>query len=190
MVQILGELKKIVAIGLLFLLLYNSLGLTIAVLFFDTHYKTATNTSLEEESRTVKMYLPSLPYSDNWENSDGIQGLVQDNGKFYNATNLNHTNDTLYVTLTSNSMARDHFVELSSMMEQLTNQDTDLPQNGKEKALTLLSGLFKLYIQASDRYFVPGNFAEVGKICAVYNASGSHYLSYLSQLQTPPPERI
>jgi hypothetical protein len=190
LVQILGELKKIVAIGLLFLLLYNSLGLTIAILFFDNQYKTATDATSSEESRTVKMYLPSLPYSNNWENSDGIEGLVQENGKFYNATNLNHTNDTLYVTLTSNSMARDHFVELSSMMEQLTNQDSELPQNSKEKALTLLSGLFKLYIEASGRYFVPGNFQEGGKIRAVYNASGSHYLSYLAKLQTPPPERI
>jgi hypothetical protein len=181
-------LKKIAAIGLLALLLYNTFGLSVAVLFFDNQYKMATPVSEGDDYQTLKIYVPALPYSTNWENSDGMEGLVQANGEYFNPTHVAHKNDTLYVTLKSNQAARDHFFELANMMEVLTHPDSDLPDGTHGKAISLLDNLLKIYVQSSQQLVVP-KFAFINTVVFQnYDATTTAYQSFRAKLKTPPPE--
>ena len=180
-------MKKIAAIGLLVLLLYNTLGLTLAVFFFEKNFKVASSVNQDDDLKTMKLYLPSLPYSDSWENTN-VEGLIQKNNEFYNATHVLHENDTLYVTLKSNQAARDHFFELVGMMEMMTDNGKELPENAKNNALKLFNDLIKIYIPNSYNIefqdFCPGNLiAEVHQ-----PQTSSLYTGYEINLNTPPPE--
>lgn len=138
----------------------------------------------------MKLYLPSLPYSDSWETTDALEGLVQTDGNFYNPTHIVHKNDTLYVTLKSNQVARDQFFELANMMEMMTDNNKDFPQNAQNRALKLLNDLLKNYIPCSQQY----------ELALVHNESiilTNHQLQTLSlysgyeiNLNSPPPEVI
>ncbi len=134
-------MKKIAAIGLLVLLLYNTFGLAFAVLFFENDFKVASPITQNDDWRIVKLYLPSLPYSDSWENTDGIEGLLQKEGHFYNTTHILHRNDTLYVTLKSNLAARQQFFELANMMETITDTGKNVPDSIQNKVLKALEDL-------------------------------------------------
>ncbi|KAA6441210.1 hypothetical protein FEM33_03565 [Dyadobacter flavalbus] len=181
-------MKKIAPIGLLALLLYNTFGLTFAVLFFEKDFKVASLTDGKEDWKVMKMYLPSLPYSDNVEISDNIEGLVRQDGNFYNPTHILHENDTLYVTLKSNQAARDHFFELANAMEMLSNPETDFPNNPYSKAIKLLGNLLKNYVPSTFEFDIP-------KTCFSDQRSEFNnlpvkrvYASIDIRLPTPPPE--
>lgn len=181
-------MKKIAAIGLLVLLLYNSLGLTFAILFFENNYKTASTVSQSSDLKEVKLYLPSLPYSDSWENPDGTEGLLQEDGNFYNATHIVHKNDTLYVTLKSNEAARDQFFQLAGMMEQITGHDKNTPESAQNKALKILDNLLKNYISNSQKFELAG-FNFKNKLVVKHQLQiNSVYSGYEINLNTPPPE--
>ncbi|MEZ4901139.1 MAG: hypothetical protein R2822_04955 [Spirosomataceae bacterium] len=139
-------MKKLTAIGLLILLLYNMFGLTVAVLFFEDDYQTASAISENDDWQTVKMHLPTLPYNTSWENTDGQEGLIRQGNDFYNITEQRHENDTLYVTLKSNQNARDRFFELANMIQEITNQSTDSSESPFSKAIKHLSDLLKIYL--------------------------------------------
>ena len=181
-------MKKIAAIGLLVLLLYNTLGLTFAVLYFEDNFKVASPLSETDDFKIVKLYLPSLPYSDSWENADGTEGLLQQDGNFYNATHILHKNDTLYVTLKSNQVARDQFFELANMMEMVTDRDGKIPESAQNRALKILDNLLKSYLSNSQKLeFVYFNFTEESVI--TYQPQiNSIYSGCEINLNTPPPE--
>ena len=180
-------MKKIAAIGLLVLLLYNTLGLTFAVFFFEKNFKVASSINQDDDLQTMKLYLPSIPYTDSWENNN-VEGLVQKNDQFYNATKVLHKNDTLYVILKSNQAARDQFFELVSMMETMTDNNKEFPESAKNTALKLFNDLIKIYVPNSHniefRDFNSGNL-----IAKVYQPqTSSFYAGYEINLNTPPPE--
>lgn len=181
-------MKKIAPICLLALLLYNTFGLTFAVFFFEKDFKVASLTNEKEDWKVMKMYLPSLPYSDNLEISDDIEGLVRQDGNFYNPTHILHENDTLYVTLKSNQAARDHFFELANAMEMLSNPETDIPNNPYSKAVKLLGNLLKNYV--SNTFEFTFLAARTSDQQTKFNISPVKdvYTSIDIRLPTPPPE--
>lgn len=180
-------MKKIAAIGLLVLLLYNTFGLTIAILFFENDFKIASPVDQNDNWKVVKLYLPSLPYSETWESEDGMEGLLPENGDFYNATHILHQNDTLYVTLKSNLAARDRFFELANEMESLNN-DKQLPHDQRSKTLALLRDLLKNYVPNSEKFeFYPGNIEILANVAFPLPAQIT-YTSKEQNLNTPPPE--
>jgi len=186
--QILIPLKKIAPVCLLALLLYNTFGLTFAVLFFEKDFQVASISDGKEDWKVMKMYLPSLPYSNNVEISDNIEGLVRQDGNFYNPTHILHENDTLYVTLKSNQAARDHFFELANAMEMLSNPESDFPNNPYSKAIKLLGNLLKNYVPSTFEF-------DILKTCFSDQQTEFNilrvkdvYASIDIRLPTPPPE--
>ena len=183
-------MKKIAAIGLLVLLLYNTFGLTFAIFFFENDFKVASSAVTNDEWTVVKSYLPQIPYSENWENSEGIEGLLQKDGNFYNATNVLHQNDTLYVTLKTNQNARDSFFELVGKMDSLTNSDRGTSGNAENKALKLLSSLFNIYTLDTNTFeFFQCDYRNLALIgYPVLNEI--IYTSHEINLSSPPPEFV
>lgn len=182
-------MRRLASIGLLALLLYNMFGLSLAVLFFEKDYQIATSDGPGQEL-VMKMYLPSLPYSGNLEITENIEGLVRQDGQFYNPTHVLHQNDTLYVTLQSNEAARDHFFELANAIQVLNDPQTDVPKSPYGKAMELFGSLLKIYIPNTQKFPI-GSDAIAQEIRSSANNSFRtvHYLSYQISLASPPPER-
>jgi hypothetical protein len=169
-------------------LLYNTFGLSLAVLFFERDYQTAPAPSHTGEQQLLKVHLPSLPYSGDIEISDEIQGLVRHQNEFYNPVHVLHTNDTLYITLQSNQAARDRFFELTGAMQMLSDPQADVPESSQSKALKLLSGLFKLYVPAGQHHFQIAT--ELFGREQIQNSSifASYYSCSDISVNSPPPE--
>jgi hypothetical protein len=163
-------------------------GLSLAVLFFEKDYQIATSDETGQ-SLVMKMYLPSLPYSGNLEITENMEGLVRQDGQFYNPTHVLHENDTLYVTLQSNEAARDHFFELANAIQVLNDPQTDIPESPYGKAMELLSNLLKIYIPNTQQFPV-GSEAVTEDIRSSANSHylAAHYLSHQTSLASPPPE--
>jgi hypothetical protein len=182
------NLKKLAAIGLLILLLYNTFGLSFAILFFEKDYKIASASRAGDEYRVMKLFLPSLPYSRDWEKTEGLEGLVKKDGDFYNTTHVLHENDTLYVTLKSNQAARDHFFELANAMQILSDPQKETPQNPYGKAINLLSDFVKHYVQRSQAFAFESRFCLSESAYTVETPYKSILYSFKIRLHTPPPE--
>ncbi|WP_159471288.1 hypothetical protein [Dyadobacter sp. 3J3] len=180
-------MKKIVAIGLLVLLLYNMLGLTTAVLLFDNQYKSSVSSNSEGDYQLLKVYVPSLPYTSSWENEDEIQGLTKSDGKFYNTTHVLHANDTLYVTLKSNQPARDRFFELANQMQSMADPGNQA-DGSPGKALKLLDNLIKTYVQNIYHFSIPPQKFCLGDEMVIYPSKEVKHTRFLLKLPTPPPE--
>lgn len=182
-------MRRLASIGLLALLLYNMFGLSLAVLFFEKDYQIATSDD-SGEALVMKMYLPSLPYSENPQLTQNLEGLVRQNGQFYNPTQILHQNDTLYVTLQSNEAARDHFFELANAVQVLNDPQTDLPKSPYGKAIELMGSLLKIYIPTTQKFpFMAGCARRQSLSSVAGHFVAVHYLSHQTSLATPPPER-
>lgn len=178
-------MRRIVAIGLLVLLLYNMLGLSTAVLLFDNQYKSTVSSNSEGNYQLLKVYVPSLPYTTSWETEGEIEGLTKSNGNFYNTTHVLHTNDTLYVTLKSNQPARDRFFELANQMQSMANQTAD---TSHVKTLKLLDNLIKNYVQNIYHFSLQYQTVSTVNVAPIYPLKEIKPMRFLLKLQTPPPE--
>lgn len=181
-------MKRLLPIGLLVLLLYNTFGLTFAVLFFDNHYQESSVSSLHDELRVVKMHLPSLPYSGDLQITETPEGLIRQNDQFYNPTQVLHQNDTLYVTLKSNQAARDEFFALANAMQIMSDPNAKLPENPYSKAMKLMDNLLKNYISNSHEIsFQTASFTDPLPLLTG-RCSKNIYSAIFIQLTSPPPE--
>lgn len=182
-------MRRLASIGLLALLLYNMFGLSLAVLFFEKDYQIAASSD-SGQALVMKMYLPSLPYSESLQVTENVEGLVRQNGQFYNPTQILHQNDTLYVTLQSNEAARDHFFELANAVQVLNDPQTDLPKSPYGKAMELMGSLLKIYIPTAQKFPFTAGYTVRHSLAAVPgHFVAVHYLSHQTSLATPPPER-
>lgn len=181
-------MKKLTAIGLLLLLLYNMFGLTVAVLFFEEDFQTASPMMEDDEWQTVKMPLPALPYNNTWENPEGQDGLIRQGNDFYNIMHQRHENDTLYVTLKSNQHARDRFFELAEMIQEITDQTADTPESPFSKAIKVLSDLAKVYLPNSSMEWPNALMADMPASSA-YATPNQSLLQSVQLLHSPPPEQ-
>jgi hypothetical protein len=180
-------LKKLTAIGLLILMLYNMFGLTVAVLFFEDDYQSASPIREDDKWQTVKMHLPTLPYNTTWENSDGQEGLIRRGDDFYNVTEQRHENDTLYVTLKTNQHARDRFFELANMIQEITDQNADTPESPLSKAIKLLNDLLKVYLPNPSMGLLVDTVISSTSY-HLYATPNQSLLQTVRLLHSPPPE--
>ncbi|MGG7663461.1 hypothetical protein [Dyadobacter sp. BHUBP1] len=183
-------MRRLASIGLLVLLLYNMFGLSFAILFFEKDYQIAASAETGQ-SLVRKMYLPSLPYSSDLEIPENINGLVRQEGQFYNPTQVLHQNDTLYVTLQSNEAARDHFFELANAIQVLNDPQADIPQNPYGKAIKLLGNLLKIYIPNTQQFPAHSEaIAREARLSANTHYLAARYPSRPASLVSPPPEHF
>ncbi|MCF0052388.1 hypothetical protein LXM25_20130 [Dyadobacter sp. LJ53] len=181
-------MKRLLPIGLLVLLLYNTFGLTLAVLFFDNHHQQSSVSSPDDQYKVVKMHLPSLPYSGELHITQAPQGLIRQNDQFYNPTQVLHQNDTLYVTLKSNQAARDEFFALANAMQIISDPGAKLPQDPFGKALKLMDNLLKNYVSNVNTISFPPISLTDPLPMLTGRCSKDIYSAIFIQLTSPPPE--
>ncbi|TLV04018.1 hypothetical protein FEN17_01540 [Dyadobacter luticola] len=170
------------------MLLCNAFGPSLAVFFFEKSYQSASASDETGDWKTVKMYLPSLPYSGNIQISEQIEGLVRQENNFYNPTEVYHENDTLYVTLKSNQAARDRFFELANVMQNSTDAETNTSKSPFGKVLKQLTSLVKDYIPKESDIQLYSTIFISSKDYKPAFVPETKYLSFKSLLSTPPPE--
>ncbi len=168
------------------ILLYQLVGLPLAVLTFERSFKSATLASDADEYKVVKLPI-SLPYTSSWENSDGQDGLIRDGDSFYNVVHQRYANDTLYTVLKTNQNARDQFFALADQMQQL-----DAEQSAPKSPLGYL---LKLLQERLTTYLLPASW-QLSQPLSSLTTSRTGYtdplLAYGSTDLTcpsPPPKR-
>lgn len=177
-------MKRILSIGLLALLLYNMFGLAVGIFFFEKDFQNASETQEADEYKVMKFPVTPLPYSTSWENSDGIAGLFQNDGKFYNIIHQRIENDTAYVTLKTNLSARERFLELADQVTDVSHTTKEPPIR---KAIRSLSELAKIYWLRPHQTILV--FTDVAaKACSTYSGTNPTFISPLLALFGPPPE--
>ncbi|CCH53137.1 hypothetical protein BN8_02209 [Fibrisoma limi BUZ 3] len=177
--------RVLLAIGLLLLLLYHTIGVSVAVWCFEESYEVTSPVSSGDEWKVVKIPI-SLPYTMSWENPDGQTGLVQEGDEFYNIAHQRYENDTLYTVLKTNRNARDRFVELADQVNQLVNQES-------APAKHPLSGLLKLLSERITTYLLTEPFRLEPPVAQLRQSSAVlaewrelHPSAPLSVLSPPP----
>ena len=178
-------MKAFTATGFLLLLLYQLVGLPLAVLTFEQSYESATPVLLADEWKVVKLPI-SLPYTDSWENPDGQAGLVRDGNEFYNIVHQRYANDTLYTLLKTNQNARERFVDLADQLQQL-NDDQEATQSPLSRLMKLLKDRLTTYLLPSVWQLAQPVWACV---LTVGNYTNGHLPAYRVDLTllSPPPE--
>lgn len=178
-------MKSFTAIGFLGLLLYQLVGLPLAVLTFEQDYQTASPVRLADEWKLVKLPI-SLPYTDAWENPDGQTGLVRDGDAFYNIVHQRYANDTLYTLLKTNQNARERFFDLADQLQQL-NADQGATQSPLSRLLKLLKDRLTTYLLPAVWQLAQAVLTDEA-ITVNYTAVASTRYRADFALLSPPPE--
>jgi hypothetical protein len=179
-------LKALVPTGLLVLLLYHMFGLAAGVFFFEKDFQMASEVQAQDEYKSVKFPIITVPYSTSWENTEDVGGLFKDQGKFYNIIRQKIENDTIYLTLKTNLSARDRFLELADQMTHANQLDGKKP-SPLSKALKSLLDLDKVYWMSSTPYTSAGtvtSFTTSANYCHRNALVSTACLSLFG----PPPE--
>lgn len=179
-------LRSLTAIGFLILLVYHLIGLPLAVLTFEESYEAATPIVPEDQWRLVKLPI-SLPYTNDWENPTGQEGLVEEAGNFYNIVQQRYANDTLYTLLKTNQNAKERFVDLAEQL-QVFQDEQDTPKTPLNRLLKLLKDRLTIYLPTGTNKLV-SPVAVSGLSClsfgdlrlATYQIDLDHH--------SPPPEK-
>lgn len=177
-------MKRILAIGFLFLLLLNMLGQSVAVWFIEELHENPTTEQLGEEFVEIKIPL-SIPYGTNWQNDDPT-GLIRYGDKFYNIIEQRYENDSLYTLMQANLSAREQFFALADKIQQEFGHDQ--ATNPLERSVKLFSTAIKHYM-ASDRrvtFFIWEVMRESTPVPAYHDLLSFFELSPVS----PPPDRV
>ena len=178
-------MKALTAVGFLGLLLYQLVGLPLAVLTFEQSYESATPTRLADEWKLVKLPI-SLPYTNSWENPDGQAGLVRDGDEFYNIVHQRYANDTLYTLLKTNQNARERFFDLADQLQQLDTAQK-ATQSPLSRLLKLLKDRLTTYLLPAVYQLAQPDLADEPASVSYADVASTRYRADFSLL-SPPPE--
>ncbi|MFN8347278.1 MAG: hypothetical protein U0X91_19905 [Spirosomataceae bacterium] len=180
-------MKKLIPIGLFIVLLYHTLGLSVAVLFFEEEYRWASPSVENDQWNTIKIPLEQLPYVAYQEIPAEQEGLIQKDGDFYNIVNRYYQNDTLYIVLKTNQQARERFIELSGQILESLDAASKAPSTPAGKTIELLQGMTKIYLSNPDLVWPPlllsGLLPE-----PIYSDPRQLLSDPFRKLFSPPPE--
>ena len=149
MLGILFQLKKLTAIFLVLLLLFNALGFF--GLFVGLRYKTRQdlvqrlddNDYLEEETVTLKVPL-ALPYHIDSEEYERVDGEIEHNGEFYQLVKQKLEKDTLYIVCIKDHDSKRIKQALSDYVKTFTDKPIDAKHSVKS-----FSGFIKDFLPSS-----------------------------------------
>lgn len=136
-------MKKILSIGLFFILLYQAGGF--ALQYLAPVESEAISMDGNVETLVVKIPI-SLPYQTNWETPREAEGELRKGDEFYQMVDQKMENDTLYTTIVADQNARDRFFDLANQVsEHLSDQPEKAPAKSK-----LIQTLVKEYCSSKD----------------------------------------
>ena len=181
-------LRSAISISLLLLLIYHTGRVWSVLFYFESNFPTASPVIRGDEWRVVKMPI-SLPYTPNWQISEGREGLMRVGDQFYNITQQRYENDTLYTVLKTNLGAREHFFALADEIKQVIDTKAthkDASKNPLEQLLKSLNQCAKVYLP-----FFAGNLFGRGTFTLIESSQNSSFLLFFPAVyllvSTPPP---
>jgi hypothetical protein len=129
------RLKKIIAISLIFLLLFNALGFY--GLFVGLRYKTASDLVarldkqqyLDEETVTLKIPM-AIPYHLDSE-YERVDGEIEHDGEFYRLVKQKLQKDTLYIVCIKDYDSKRIKQALADYVKTFTDKPVDAKHSGK-----------------------------------------------------------
>jgi hypothetical protein len=177
-------LKKLIATGLLLLLLYSMFGLTIATLFFEDNYRTSSNVIIDDKWKIIKV--PAIDKYAHYNNEEK-EGLIRSGNDFYNIMHEYQENDTLYIILKSNQNAQERFTELTSLILGMNDTSADTPQSPLGKLVKLFGDLQKIYVADALQLSLSNPIIE--SYCpSFYTEPHQWNEQVIHLLHLPPPE--
>jgi len=129
------RLKRLIAIFLIFLLLFNALGFF--GLFVGLRYKTASDLVerldndqyMEEETVTIKVPM-TIPYHLDSE-YERVDGEIEHNGEFYRLVKQKLQKDTLYIVCIKDQESKRIKQALADYVKTFTDKPVDTKHAGK-----------------------------------------------------------
>ena len=143
------KLKKLIAVFLVFLLLFNALGFY--GVFVGLQYKTGLDLVQrldkqdyqQEETVTIKVPM-ALPYHIDTEVYERVDGEIEHNGEFYRLVKQKLEKDTLYIVCIKDQDSKRIKQALADYVKTFTDKPVDAKQSGK-----LFTGFIKDFLPSS-----------------------------------------
>ena len=145
--ELLPDLKKLIAIFLVLLLLFNALGFV--GLFMGLRYKTRLDLVQRLDNRdysdeeTVTLKIPmSIPYHIDSEENERVNGEIEHQGEFYRLVKQKLFEDTLYIVCIKDVES----TRLKQALSDYVKTFTDKPTNTSHHNTNIVSTFIKDYI--------------------------------------------
>jgi len=143
------KLKKLIAVFLVFLLLFNALGFY--GVFVGLQYKTGLDLVQrldkqdyqQEETVTIKVPM-ALPYHIDTEVYERVDGEIEHNGEFYRLVKQKLEKDTLYIVCIKDQDSKRIKQALADYVKTFTDKPVDAKQSGK-----FFTGFIKDFLPSS-----------------------------------------
>jgi hypothetical protein len=181
-------LKKLIAIPLLAIYLFNLVGYSLYTNYFisqsDKKIVQQIDNNTFDESELIELKTPiNLPYYNDTKEYQPMDGEMVLNGVHYNYVKRKIHNDTLYVLCLPN-MAK---TTLQKQKDSYANQANDLPANNKENAGTKKNAFSNEYVGQVFQYSfnVPPIKTALVFSNHLYNITKGYLM-----LQYQPPEKF
>lgn len=151
-------LKKLFAISLTALLLFNLAGYRIWFYYQDIRSAARVQASLDrneyDEKDLITIKVPiSLPYFSNWNDFERYDGSIEVNGQHYNYVKRKVYNDTLVLLCLPNK-EQNMLSESKSVFEGLVSNGQSPSHNKQNTSLLLNSFIFLFWHKSTSYLFV------------------------------------
>ena len=153
-------MKKLVAILLLLIFIFNLIGYKAVFYYLQSKSQESLQASLDKQEYnendliTIKVPL-SLPYFTNWSEFEQYNGSIEINGQHYNYVKRKVYNDTLIMLCIPNKEQNRLSVAKSEFENLLNTVQTTPAGNKTSNTALLLKALLGEYKQDSDFYEFP-----------------------------------
>jgi len=146
-------LKKITALFIIILFLFNLFGYRIVVDYMqqkaDAQLEASLDNNAYDDSQLIELKVPiNVPYQTNWSAFQRFDGEVEVNGVLYKYVKRKVVNDTLYVMCIPNTKK----MHLQSAKDDFFKISNDLLQNNSKKSDNSKSNLAKIQLTDYIQY--------------------------------------
>lgn len=170
------------------LLFYNMMGFAL-VYWIEGYASEQTSSGFDgstpaEEFLVLKVPL-SLPYHNDWKSAEKTEGVLEQDGDFYQMIEQKLVNDTIYTFCKRDRIACERFFALSShIKDQIGNNDSHSPV----KSSNLLKHFLKDYVAFGKGFlfFIIDWLQPLRKFCDLQVSDNSPEHFNIS----PPPEQF
>jgi len=179
-----NRLKRLSALFLAFLVLFNALGfygLLIGIQYHSSQVlgqRLDRDQYLEEETMTIRLPL-SIPYHNDGNSYRRVDGQIEHNGEFFRLVKQKLAHDTLYIVVIKDNDTKHIRQALADYVKTFTDNPVDTKHNGK-----LLTTIIKDFLPSSMNI----SSASTGW---TYEVAATEFNTHLSSIAIdffgPPP---
>ena len=179
---------RILSILLFGLLLYNTVGYSVVYLCESNDTISSNKQGYvysDTYSQDIVLKIPvALPYQTDWKAPEPVEGIIRNNGNYYQMKTRQLIHDTLYVHCEFDQSARDRFSALaSSIMTEISGAHADSHKNSHA---TLLKHFVKEYMTLGRKHVF--YLLEWSENVPVKDQYTYHFSKTHKRILSPPPE--